>query len=66
MKVKANLWGKPRHKLSFFTLYALPVLRMDHFCCTKEEKVKYEFDFNHQLSFIIGWLFWVFEIDIKF
>ena len=65
MKIKANSWTKPRYKLSFFTLYPLPVLRIDWIKLTQQEKVDYELNYNVDLYLIVGWLFWIFQINIK-
>lgn len=64
-RIKAKLWTKPRHRLSFFTLYLLPVLRMDWIKLTQQEKIDYELNFNVNFYLIVGWLFWVYQINIK-
>jgi len=65
MKIKANLWTKPRYKLSFFTLYLLPVLRMNWIKLTQQEKADYKLNFSVDFYLIVGWLFWVFQINVK-
>jgi len=64
-RIKAKLWTKPRYRLSFFMLYLLPVLRMDWIKLTQQEKADYELNFNVDFYLIVGWLFWVFQINIK-
>ena len=65
MKVKAKLWTKPRHRLSFFMLYLLPALRIDGIRFTQQEKSDYGLNYNAGYYIIIGWLFWIFEININ-